>query len=62
VYRYTSGLSYEGDYRKGKREGVGKIVNKDGSLCYEGEFWAGFPHGSGRSYKAGQVAQSGIFK
>lgn len=36
-----------GDYKNGIREGKGKIVNKKGTIAYDGEWKANMPHGKG---------------
>ena len=37
MYIFYSGLTYEGDWKNGKREGKGKIIYPDGAK-YEGTF------------------------
>jgi antitoxin component YwqK of YwqJK toxin-antitoxin module len=48
-------------YVRGKRDGPGKIVNRDGSLSYEGEFKGGLPNGHGKGFKDGILVHEGKF-
>ena len=45
-YYYDGGLSYEGEYLNGKRNGKGKEhIKTSGNLKYEGEYKNGKKHG-----------------
>ena len=49
-------LIYEGEYLKGKRNGIGKEYNKiTGDLMYEGEFKDGKRNGKGKEYYNGKL-------
>jgi antitoxin component YwqK of YwqJK toxin-antitoxin module len=54
-------LIYEGGYKNGQREGKGKLINKDGTISYEGDFHDGLPNGSGKSFKNGSILHEGRF-
>nr|WP_256257722.1 MULTISPECIES: hypothetical protein [unclassified Paenibacillus] len=47
-------LIYEGEFRKGLREGKGKLY-EDNKLVYDGEFRKGLREGTGTSYEDGLV-------
>jgi hypothetical protein len=48
-YQFKNGLSYEGQYRRGTKEGQGTLYNPDHSLCYVGHFENNLPNGKGAS-------------
>jgi hypothetical protein len=50
IYKFTTGLRYEGDYSKGVKKGRGTIYNFNNSVAYEGEFDNDMPHGKGYVY------------
>ena len=52
---------YEGQWRREKFHGAGKLVTVEGH-CYEGFFKQGLPHGPGRIFYTNGVKLSGIFK
>ena len=40
-YRYDGTLSFEGEYKNGRKNGIGKLYDLEGNLRYEGEFIEG---------------------
>lgn len=44
---FKTGLRYIGEYKQGIREGNGKIINKNQTVAYDGEFKNNMPHGKG---------------
>ena len=44
-YNYYGELEFEGEYKKGERDGKGKEYNYDGKLKYEGEYKKGERNG-----------------
>lgn len=48
IFEFANGLTYEGSYTNGQRNGRGKIINSNQSVCYEGDFQDGLPHGWGK--------------
>lgn len=69
--RFRDSSSYEGEFRNGRRQGVGKLKFASG-LLYEGEFLNGVPHGRGvmkskltgysyeGSFELGSIEGSGV--
>ena len=53
-YDNSGQLLFEGEYLKGKRNGMGKEY-KYGELIYEGEFQYGIRHGKGRDFLDGEL-------
>jgi hypothetical protein len=46
IMMYISGLLYEGDWKNGKREGCGRLIDNEGDT-YEGQWVDNQPHGDG---------------
>jgi len=60
---FRNGGIYEGDWVKGKQEGIGKEYYPDGTLRFEGEYKNGVRHGTGTVYyKDGSKGHSGQWK
>lgn len=54
---------YDGEYRNGKYEGIGKLYKNNGILIYEGEFKAGRYNGHGKLYdESSSLSFEGEFK
>ena len=61
--RYEYGMTYDGQYLDGRREGIGIERRKDGSIIYEGQHEGNIRNGYGITREEdGSVDQSGIFK
>ena len=52
-YIYPDGEIYEGDYKRGIKQGFGKVKFNNGNI-YEGPFNNGLPHGIGKFIKNGK--------
>ncbi|KAF7649232.1 hypothetical protein LDENG_00144820 [Lucifuga dentata] len=48
-FTYASGEEYHGEWKEGRRHGVGQLKFQDGT-CYKGQFEKGLFHGSGVLY------------
>ena len=49
-FYYNDKLSFEGEYKNGKRDGKGKEYNNVGKLLFEGEYKNGKRNGKGKEY------------
>lgn len=58
MYKYNSGLRYEGDYLNDVKSGNGIIYNLGDTIAYEGEFRNNVPHGQGSVYDSKGVKLS----
>ncbi len=60
-YNYLGKQIFEGEYKNGKREGIGKEFN-DGIVIYEGKYKDGKREGNGKEYnKYGKLIFEGEF-
>ena len=58
----ADGTMYTGEFRKGKEDGKGVMVNKDG-IRFEGSFKQGKKHGPFvETDKRGAVIREGVYK
>ena len=48
TYVYKDSTQYIGQWKNGVREGVGKLLGKQGEILYEGLFVNGFPATEGK--------------
>ncbi|MED6220292.1 Phosphatidylinositol 4-phosphate 5-kinase 9 [Stylosanthes scabra] len=61
VYVWSDGCVYEGEWRRGMRNGVGKIRWPSGAL-YEGEFSGGYVHGTGTYIGSDKLTYKGRWR
>jgi hypothetical protein len=61
TFAFANGLTYEGDYCNDEKHGLGKIINSNGSVCYEGEFQSGLPQGRGKAWDESGCLTEGDF-
>ena len=62
-FYYNDKLSFEGEYKNGKRNGKGKEYNDVGKLLFEGKFKNGKRNGKGKEYNGvGKLLFEGEYK
>ena len=58
---YLDGMSYEGDFVEGKKEGCGTLKNSIGSIIYSGEWKEDMMHGKGEYLHSDSTVYVGDF-
>ena len=60
-YSYNNKLIYEGEYSRGKRNGIGKEYNDNSKLIYEGEYFNGKKNGIDKEYYENKIIFEGEY-